>query len=445
MADEDKKVIDEDAIKAEAHTEATEKIAEDVKNKKSAVESSIKDVLTDAGLDAEFTQKEDKLVVEIPLSNQEEKDALVAKMVAEKMKQAEEEAARKAAEEVAKRQAEIEAAAREKAEQEAREKAESEARAKAKKEAAEAAAKAEAEEKERKAAEEAAALEAKKAAEAEEKARKEAEAIAAKAAEEARKVAEAAEKAKLEAEKQAADEAAKAKKAEEAAAAKAEAAKTAEAKKKAQEETKKRNSELAEKAKAEKKAAAPKKAPASDKFIPNFKRLYLEKARPELQKEFNYSSPMQIPRLTKITVSVGCGDAVANKKYLDAAVKELEQITGQHVLRTKARKAIANFKIRQGMEIGAMVTLRGDNMWYFLERLISIALPRVRDFRGVKKTSFDGRGNYSLGITEQIIFPEIDFDKIERVSGLNVAIVTTAESDKEGYALLKALGMPFVR
>lgn len=182
-----------------------------------------------------------------------------------------------------------------------------------------------------------------------------------------------------------------------------------------------------------------------EKFIPNLKRQYLEKVRPELQKEFGYKSSMQIPRLTKVTVSVGCGAAVTNKKFLDAAVKELEQITGQHVLRTKARKAIANFKIRQGMEIGAMVTLRGDNMWYFLERLICIALPRVRDFRGVKKNAFDGNGNYSLGITEQIIFPEIDFDKIERISGLNVAIVTTATNDKEGYALLKSLGMPFAK
>ncbi len=182
-----------------------------------------------------------------------------------------------------------------------------------------------------------------------------------------------------------------------------------------------------------------------EKFIPNLKKKYLEQVRPELQKEFGYKSSMQIPRLVKVTVSVGCGDAVANKKYLDAAVKELEQITGQHVLRTKARKAIANFKIRQGMEIGAMVTLRGDNMWYFLERLISIALPRVRDFKGVKKTAFDGNGNYSLGITEQIIFPEIDFDKIERISGLNVAIVTTATNDKEGFALLRSLGMPFAK
>ncbi len=180
-----------------------------------------------------------------------------------------------------------------------------------------------------------------------------------------------------------------------------------------------------------------------EKFIPNFKKKYLETVAPELLKDFNYKSKMQIPGLEKITVSVGVGEAIANKKLLDAAVKELEQITGQHVVKTKARKSIANFKVREGQEIGAMVTLRGNNMWYFLERLISIALPRVKDFKGVKPNAFDGHGNYSLGITEQIIFPEIDYDKIERVSGLNVAIVTTAKTDEEGYALLKKLGMPF--
>ena len=184
---------------------------------------------------------------------------------------------------------------------------------------------------------------------------------------------------------------------------------------------------------------------AEEKFIPNFKKKYLEEVAPELQKEFGYKSVMQIPRLEKITVSVGVGEATTNKKLLDAAVKELEQITGQHVVKTKARKSIANFKIRAGQEIGAMVTLRGDNMWYFLERLISIALPRVKDFRGVKPNAFDGHGHYSLGITEQIIFPEIDYDKIERVSGLNVAIVTTAETDEEAFALLKKLGMPFAK
>ena len=183
----------------------------------------------------------------------------------------------------------------------------------------------------------------------------------------------------------------------------------------------------------------------AEKFIPNFKVKYSETVAPELMKEFGYSSVMQIPAIEKITVSVGVGEATTNKKLLDAAVKELEQITGQHVVKTRARKSIANFTVREGQEIGAMVTLRGDNMWYFLERLISIALPRVKDFKGVNPNAFDGHGNYSLGITEQIIFPEIDFDKIERVSGLNVAIVTTANTDEEAFALLKKLGMPFAK
>src|SRR5690554_2667101 len=182
-----------------------------------------------------------------------------------------------------------------------------------------------------------------------------------------------------------------------------------------------------------------------EKFVPNLKKHYQETVAAQLLKEFGYTSKMQIPALEKIVVSVGVGDAILNKKLLDSAVKELEQITGQHVVKTKARKSIANFKVREGYVIGAMVTLRGDNMWYFLERLISIALPRVKDFRGVKPNAFDGRGNYSLGITEQIIFPEIDFVKIERVSGLNVAIVTTARSDEEGFALLEKLGMPFAK
>ena len=183
----------------------------------------------------------------------------------------------------------------------------------------------------------------------------------------------------------------------------------------------------------------------ADKFIPNFKVKYTETVAPELLKEFGYSSVMQIPAIEKITLSVGVGEATTNKKLLEAAVKELEQISGQHVVKTRARKSIANFKVREGQEIGAMVTLRGDNMWYFLERLISIALPRVKDFKGVNPNAFDGHGNYSLGITEQIIFPEIDFDKIERVSGLNVAIVTTANTDEEAFALLKKLGMPFAK
>ena len=175
----------------------------------------------------------------------------------------------------------------------------------------------------------------------------------------------------------------------------------------------------------------------AEKFVPNFKTKYINEVVPALQKDFAFKTPMQIPRLEKITVSVGVGEATTNKKLLEAAVKELEQITGQHVVKTKARKSIANFKVREGQEIGAMVTLRGDNMWFFLERLICIALPRVKDFKGVNPNAFDGHGNYSLGITEQIIFPEIDFDKIERISGLNVAIVTTAANDEQGFALLK--------
>jgi large subunit ribosomal protein L5 len=182
-----------------------------------------------------------------------------------------------------------------------------------------------------------------------------------------------------------------------------------------------------------------------EKFVPNLKKKYLEKVAPELFSEFGYKSKMQVPALEKISVSVGVGEAIVNKKLLDSAVKELEQITGQHVVKTKARKSIANFKVRAGQEIGAVVTLRGDNMWFFLERLLGVALPRVKDFRGVNPNAFDGNGNYSLGITEQIIFPEIDYDKIERVSGLNVAIVTSAKTDEEGFALLKKLGMPFAK
>ena len=321
MSEDDKKiVIDEDSVKSEAENIQKQQIEKN----RSEVEHTLKDALSSSGIKADFTQTEDKIVVEIPLSSKEEQEALVKKLMEQKIQEAEAEAARRAEEEMKKR------------EEEAKAKAEAEAKAKAE----------------------------------------------------------------------------------------------AEAKAKAKPKTKPANK-------------APSTALNSDKFVPNLKRKYLETVRPYLMEEFKYKSPMQIPCIKKVTVSVGCGDAKDNKKFLDAAVKELEQITGQHVLRTKARKAIANFKIRQGMEIGAMVTLRGDNMWFFLERLICIALPRVRDFRGVKKTAFDGRGNYSLGITEQIIFPEIDFDKIERISGLNVAIVTTATNDKEGFALLSSLGMPF--
>jgi large subunit ribosomal protein L5 len=178
-------------------------------------------------------------------------------------------------------------------------------------------------------------------------------------------------------------------------------------------------------------------------YTPRLKKMYLDTVRKELVEEFRYNSPMQIPRIEKVSVSVGVGDAIANKKFLDSATKELEQITGQHAVKTKARKSIANFKLREGMEIGAKVTLRGNYMWEFLERLLNVALPRVKDFRGVNPKAFDGKGNYSLGIQEQIIFPEIDYDKIERVSGLNVAIVTTADTDDEARSLLQKLGMPF--
>lgn len=178
-------------------------------------------------------------------------------------------------------------------------------------------------------------------------------------------------------------------------------------------------------------------------YIPRLKTLYKDKVVPDLQKEFAYSSSMQIPRIEKISVSVGVGEAIGNKKFLDSAMKEIEMITGQHPVRTKAKKSISNFKLREGMEIGAKVTLRGTYMWEFLDRFMNVALARVKDFRGVSPNSFDGHGNYSVGITEQIIFPEIDYDKIERVSGLNVAIVTTAKTDQEARSLLAGLGMPF--
>lgn len=182
---------------------------------------------------------------------------------------------------------------------------------------------------------------------------------------------------------------------------------------------------------------------AEVKYVPSLKAIYKSKIASELTTEFNYSSSMQIPRLEKVIVSMGVGAAVANKKILDNAINELALITGQKPVKTKAKKSIANFKLREGMDVGAKVTLRGDRMWEFLDRFMNIALPRVKDFRGVNGNGFDGHGNYSVGITEQIIFPEIDYDKIERISGLNVAIVTTAGTDQEAKALLAKLGMPF--
>jgi len=177
--------------------------------------------------------------------------------------------------------------------------------------------------------------------------------------------------------------------------------------------------------------------------VPRLKKIYREQIAPELFKEFSYTSTMQIPRLEKIVVSMGVGEALQNKKLLDAAIVDLSTITGQKAVKTKARKSIANFKIRAGQEIGAKVTLRGAMMYEFLDRLLNVALPRVKDFRGVSQNSFDGHGNYSLGINEQIIFPEIDFDKIERVAGLNIVIVTTARNDAEAKAFLTKFGMPF--
>lgn len=177
--------------------------------------------------------------------------------------------------------------------------------------------------------------------------------------------------------------------------------------------------------------------------IPRLRKLYVEKVKKELNDEYKYSSSMQIPAITKIVVSMGMGEAITNKKLLDSAITELSQITGQKAVKTKAKKSIAQFKIRKGMEIGAMVTLRGSKMYEFLDRLVNVAIPRIKDFRGVNPNAFDGHGNYSLGILEQIIFPEIDYDKIDKISGLNVAFVTTAVTDNEAKTLLEKMGMPF--
>lgn len=178
-------------------------------------------------------------------------------------------------------------------------------------------------------------------------------------------------------------------------------------------------------------------------MTPRLKEKYQNEVVPALMQEFAYKTIMQAPRLTKVVVNIGLGEAIQNAKALDAAVNDLGMITGQKPVITRAKKSIANFKLRQGMAIGAMVTLRGDRMYEFADRLISLALPRIRDFRGVSRRSFDGRGNYSLGLREQIIFPEIDYDKVDKVRGLEVAIVTTAPDDAQGYGLLKRLGMPF--
>jgi len=170
---------------------------------------------------------------------------------------------------------------------------------------------------------------------------------------------------------------------------------------------------------------------------------YKNEVMPALQAKFNYSSVMQVPKLSKVVVNIGAGDAVANPKVLDDAVSELATITGQKPIITKAKKSIANFKLREDMPIGCKVTLRGVRMYEFIDKLVSIALPRVRDFRGVNPKGFDGRGNYTLGVKEQLIFPEINYEKVNKVRGMDIVIVTTANSDQEAYELLKLLGMPF--
>jgi large subunit ribosomal protein L5 len=208
--------------------------------------------------------------------------------------------------------------------------------------------------------------------------------------------------------------------------------------------------------KAEKKGeAAPKKAappqrdePATppvvvENYAPRLLETYRNSVAPALQKRFAYQSVMQVPRLVKITLNVGLGEATQNPKLLDAAADEIARMTGQKPIIQKSKKAIANFRLRENQRIGVTVTLRRQRMWEFLDRLMNVALPRVRDFRGVSPRAFDGRGNYTLGLREQIIFPEVDYDKVEKIRGLNVSIVTTARTDEEGLALLTGLGMPF--
>ena len=174
------------------------------------------------------------------------------------------------------------------------------------------------------------------------------------------------------------------------------------------------------------------------------KEMYNNEVAPALMKKFQYKSVMQIPRLDKIVVSVGCGDCKDNAKALDAVIKDITAITGQKAVATVAKKSVANFKLREGMHVGVKVTLRHDRMWEFLDRLFNVALPRVRDFRGISADAFDGRGNYSLGVREQIIFPEIEYDKIEKLRGMNIAICTTAQTDEEARELLRLMGAPFV-
>lgn len=173
------------------------------------------------------------------------------------------------------------------------------------------------------------------------------------------------------------------------------------------------------------------------------KETYLNEIKDAMQKKFEYKNEMQIPKLDKIVINMGVGEAKENRKVLDTAVKDLETITGQKAVVTRAKNSVANFKLREGQPIGCKVTLRGEKMYEFLDRLVNLALPRVRDFRGVSNNSFDGRGNYTLGVKEQLIFPEIDFDKVNKLRGMDIVFVTTAKTDEEGHELLAQLGMPF--
>ena len=179
--------------------------------------------------------------------------------------------------------------------------------------------------------------------------------------------------------------------------------------------------------------------------MPTLKTKYQQEIAPAMMQKFQYKSVMQIPRLEKIVVSVGCGDCKDNAKALDSVVKDITAITGQKAVATVAKKSVANFKLREGMKVGVKVTLRGDRMWEFLDRLFNIALPRVRDFRGINGDAFDGRGNFSMGLKEQIIFPEIEYDKVEKLRGMNIAIITTANTDEEAKELLTLLGAPFIK
>jgi large subunit ribosomal protein L5 len=179
--------------------------------------------------------------------------------------------------------------------------------------------------------------------------------------------------------------------------------------------------------------------------MPRLKEQYRDQVVPNMMEEFGYDNPMRVPRLQKIVVNIGLGEAMQNARVLDAATEDMRLITGQQPVITRARKSIAGFKLREGRQIGAKVTLRGNRMWDFMDRLCNVALPRRRDFRGVSPNSFDGRGNYSLGLREQLVFPEVNYDKIDKVRGLEITIVTSAQTDEEGRALLAALGMPFAR